>query len=259
MKKTKKMFALVLACMLILSLSACNLSNGTEESKHNDVTVPTETTEITNSENNTITEPTEIETLPNVPSETVASTETTESNNETNDDVFNPAILYDDFGKDNDYFQKVLDNMRNYTGTIVVRNFDDTHRYSKVDYKNKYVLDYDYSLVWSIRYVDNEHGYFSRLGSDNSLEHDVPIDFYANIKGLDKYDYVKIGNVLYGAEKSILTNCHLIKIYLTEDGLIQSYVTSSLVKYDEWNKNWDDSEIFSVDKITYEYSADSLI
>lgn len=262
MKNFKKMFVLVLACVLIVSLTACNIRNNDNQ---NEQEKPTTSVDVTNpSDDSDITEPTFTEPEATQPvgtetSEPAETTNPTESETQPTEDVMKPYIPYDDFGKDNDYFQEVLNNMRNYTGTITVKDLDKLPRYCRVDYQKKYVLDYEYSIVWSIRYVNDEHGYFGRLGSDNILEHDVPIDFYANIKGLDKYDYVKIGNVLYGAEKSVFYNCHLIKIYLTEDGLIQSYVTSSLVKYDEWNKNWDDSEIFSVDKITYEYSADSLI
>ncbi len=261
MRNFKKILVLLLACVLIFSLAACDINHDNQDEQEK----PTTSVDVTNkSDDSDIAEPTVTEskaTQPNVtePSEPVETTKPTESDAQTNEDVMHPYISYEDFGKDNDCFQEVLNNMRNYTGTITVKDFDTLPRYCRVDYKNKYVLDYEYGIVWSVRYVNDERGYLSRLESDNVVEHNVPIDFYANIDNLDKYDYVKIGNVLYGAEKSILTNCHLIKIYLTEDGLIQHYETSLLVKYDEWNKNWDDSEFFSAKKISYEYSSDSLI
>ena len=261
MKNFKKMFVLILACVLIVSLTACNIRNNDNQDKQEkpttsvDVTNPSDDNDITGP---TVTEPEVTQPVETEPSESAETTNPTESETQPTEDVMSSYIPYDDFGKDNDYFQEVLNNMRNYTGTIVVRNPDLPNIYSKVDYQNKWVLNYEYSLTFFVHYVTDSYGHLGLLGKDETTETDVPIDYYAGITKLAKYDYVKIGNVLYGAEKSVLDSCHLIKIYLNENGLIQSYVTSPCVRYEEWDKNWDNSELFNIDEAKYEYLTSSL-
>lgn len=248
MKGLKKVFVLLLACLLVFSLAACDINNN-EQSQLNKITTPTESTSPT--EDSTLTEPTVTEPITTQPE----ATKPTESEVQTNEDVMQPYIKYEDFGKDNDYLQTVMNNMRNHIGTITVRKTDFLNESTKIDFQNKWVLDYSSGQTWSIDFNKNT---ICVLGKEEyATEYGQSIESCALINKLDQYDYVKVGNVLYGANKTV-TYSTLIKIYLNEDGTIQSYVKSSLVQYEEWNQNWNDSSLFNIDETIYEYSAKSL-
>ena len=109
MKNFKKMFVLVLACVLIVSLTACNIRNNDNQDKQEKPTT-SDDSDITEP---TFTEPEVTQPVGTEPAEPAETTNPTEYETQPTEDVMKPYIPYDDFGKDNDYFQEVLNILRN--------------------------------------------------------------------------------------------------------------------------------------------------